>query len=81
MKEILQIITRCVILFILFACAGYVGLSMEHKQNVSKWNKGVCQECGGTYEFCNISRYHGTNYYCYVCDKCGIAISLSERMD
>ena len=44
----------------------------------SKYNDGVCSDCGGTYKFKQAIGHQVTTDYLYICDKCGRAIEVSK---
>ena len=71
---------------VVVAIAAVIGLTVGIKacagsNDYSKWNNGVCTECGGEYEFTSATavRGWGSEYY-YTCEDCGHTIKTQRIM-
>ena len=60
-----------------------VGALAEKKIDKKRYNNGICQNCGGHYEFLQIVGRKNSNNdtYVYKCNKCGKIIEVHDIMD
>ena len=59
-----------------------VGTLAEKKIDKKRYNDGICQNCGGQYEFLQIvGRKNSNDTYVYKCNKCGKIIEVHDIMD
>lgn len=55
----------CIIVVIVVICFFIAGI------NLKRWDNGICDNCGGHYEFVGTRPIGRTSRYIYECDNCG----------
>ena len=61
---------------------GFSGLlCLEEQANVTAWNNGYCEECGGEWHLAEItkSRNNGSTRYYWECEECNNLISTTRN--
>ena len=59
----------------------FLAISLHNMENETQeriYNKGICTECNGHYNFISAAKDWGKTYYYYQCDNCGKIIELSK---
>lgn len=59
---------------------------LEYKDDMHKWNDGICTVCGGEYEYEQAVGHKSRTTYIYRCEQCGHMIEVgllfnSDRRD
>lgn len=55
----------------------FLGIYADARETVKIWNKGICNECGGSYEFrCMEGGYKRNDRFVFQCSDCHKLIIL-----
>jgi len=73
-------------IIIILVVFGFIGLGIaggiaDGKAAKERWNNGICELCGGAYQFSSASHVHnGGDRFYYTCEDCGHTIITYSLM-
>ena len=57
---------------------GLFGVICSERTKVEKYNNGICNQCGGKYEYLQAIGHSDYTTYLYKCQQCGKMLELSQ---